>query len=316
MAAWGLNSPLRSPLLPPRPFRAPSEHARPTTLQIPVVSFSSAPPELSPDSWTASKQTPTPPHHRSLSHPSLSPAAPPSPYPGTREHSEIKQSVSMLTEEWRHRRCGSARLPPPHPPLTQRPHPSPPQPPAHASLPEGPPAPSITGSFCPCCRTSPPDHPHPLTLSLLLHVSLLLTVRLPLPGPPPCRPASCASRAFLPPPPSQDTPPPHSSHCSAPPSLSSSPGDHQLRLSPFVPLVPSSHLLHPSTTSLPCLWTLTVHGDAQRGHPDSPMVQACARPPQELEMQEWGSSRWRRGGRPQSTSASSMRRSQRYEAGT
>ena len=44
----GLNSPLRSPLLPPRPFRAPSEHSRPTTLQIPVVSFSSAPPELSP----------------------------------------------------------------------------------------------------------------------------------------------------------------------------------------------------------------------------------------------------------------------------
>lgn len=44
----GLNSPLRSPLLPPRPFRAPSEHSRPTTLQIPVVSFSSVPPELSP----------------------------------------------------------------------------------------------------------------------------------------------------------------------------------------------------------------------------------------------------------------------------
>jgi len=44
----GLSSPLRSPLLPPRPFRAPSEHMRPSTLQIPVVSFSSAPPELSP----------------------------------------------------------------------------------------------------------------------------------------------------------------------------------------------------------------------------------------------------------------------------
>lgn len=44
----GLSSPLRSPLLPPRPFRAPSDHSRPTTLQIPVVSFSSAPPELSP----------------------------------------------------------------------------------------------------------------------------------------------------------------------------------------------------------------------------------------------------------------------------
>ena len=44
----GLSSPLRSPLLPPRPFRAPSEHSRPSTLQIPVVSFGSAPPELSP----------------------------------------------------------------------------------------------------------------------------------------------------------------------------------------------------------------------------------------------------------------------------
>lgn len=44
----GLNSPLRSPLLPPRPFRPPSDHSRPATLQIPVVSFSSAPPELSP----------------------------------------------------------------------------------------------------------------------------------------------------------------------------------------------------------------------------------------------------------------------------
>uniref|UniRef100_A0A3B4GFE1 Potassium voltage-gated channel subfamily H member 8-like n=1 Tax=Pundamilia nyererei TaxID=303518 RepID=A0A3B4GFE1_9CICH len=44
----GLSSPLRSPLLPPRPFRAPSDHSRPSTLQIPVVSLSGAPPELSP----------------------------------------------------------------------------------------------------------------------------------------------------------------------------------------------------------------------------------------------------------------------------
>ena len=42
----GLNSPLRSPLLAPRHFR--SEHTRPSTLQIPVVSFCSAAPELSP----------------------------------------------------------------------------------------------------------------------------------------------------------------------------------------------------------------------------------------------------------------------------
>lgn len=44
----GLSSPLRSPLLKPQPFRTPSEHSCPTTLQLPVVSFRSAPPELSP----------------------------------------------------------------------------------------------------------------------------------------------------------------------------------------------------------------------------------------------------------------------------
>ncbi|PWA13780.1 hypothetical protein CCH79_00017116 [Gambusia affinis] len=70
----GLSSPLRSPLLAPRPFRAPTEHLRPSTLQIPVVSFSSAPPELSPSAHC---------NHKT----------------GMREHSEIKQSVTKLTEE-------------------------------------------------------------------------------------------------------------------------------------------------------------------------------------------------------------------------
>ncbi|XP_028992762.1 potassium voltage-gated channel subfamily H member 8 [Betta splendens] len=96
----GLNSPLRSPLLPPRPFRAPSEHPRPTSLQIPVVSFSSAPPELSPrfvdGIETESSSTSSQKFEFS---PGLSPAAPPSPYPGIREQTEIKQSVSKLTEE-------------------------------------------------------------------------------------------------------------------------------------------------------------------------------------------------------------------------
>ncbi|XP_070694353.1 voltage-gated delayed rectifier potassium channel KCNH8 [Pempheris klunzingeri] len=96
----GLSSPLRSPLLPPRPFRNPSEHSRPTTLQIPVVSFSSAPAELSPrfvdGIETESNSTSSQKFEFS---PSLSPAASPSPYPGIREHSEIKQSVSKLTEE-------------------------------------------------------------------------------------------------------------------------------------------------------------------------------------------------------------------------
>ncbi|XP_067371065.1 potassium voltage-gated channel subfamily H member 8 isoform X2 [Channa argus] len=96
----GLNSPLRSPLLPPRPFRAPSEHSRPATLQIPVVSFSSVPPELSPrfvdGIETESNSTSSQKFEFS---PSPSPAAPPSPYPGIREQTEIKQSVSKLTEE-------------------------------------------------------------------------------------------------------------------------------------------------------------------------------------------------------------------------
>ncbi|XP_028663354.1 potassium voltage-gated channel subfamily H member 8 [Erpetoichthys calabaricus] len=46
-----LNSPLRSPLLPPRPFRIPADTCivenKPSKLQIPVVSFS-GPPDLSP----------------------------------------------------------------------------------------------------------------------------------------------------------------------------------------------------------------------------------------------------------------------------
>ncbi|XP_074513792.1 voltage-gated delayed rectifier potassium channel KCNH8 isoform X2 [Sebastes fasciatus] len=96
----GLNSPLRSPLLPPRPFRAPSEHCRPATLQIPVVSFSSAPPELSPrfvdGIETESNSTSSQKFEFS---PSMSPTGPPSPFAGFREHSEIKQSVSKLTEE-------------------------------------------------------------------------------------------------------------------------------------------------------------------------------------------------------------------------
>ncbi|KAG7232014.1 hypothetical protein INR49_009984, partial [Caranx melampygus] len=419
----GLNSPLRSPLLPPRPFRAPSEHARPTTLQIPVVSFSSAPPELSPrfvdgietDTNSTSSQ-------KFEFSPSLSPAAPPSPYPGTREHSEIKQSVSMLTEEvsadmmmqqhevtvcsatmWLSVEAHVAQMnslskqvsklsqelqemtrllkpllqsappqpilmsmtpnltpppssathlssstclvaPPPAPPshgsdvhslldsgdtdavdlpaasspppthpngLTRLPH-SPPPTPVYL---RDPPLPPVTGSFCPCCRTSPPDHPHPLTLSLLLHVSLLLTVRLPLPGPPPVPTCQLCQQGLPTPASLPGHPPPHSSHCSAPPSLSSSPGDHQLRLSPVVPLVPVS--LHPSTTSLPL--SLDVDGARRRPAGDTltpPWCRPVARPPRSWRCRSGGGSRWRRGGRPQSTSASSMRRSQRYEAGT
>ncbi|KAM9328449.1 voltage-gated delayed rectifier potassium channel KCNH8-like [Pholidichthys leucotaenia] len=43
-----LHSPLRSPLLPPRPFRPVADPPRPSSLQIPVVSFSCLQPDLSP----------------------------------------------------------------------------------------------------------------------------------------------------------------------------------------------------------------------------------------------------------------------------
>ncbi|XP_017558469.1 potassium voltage-gated channel subfamily H member 3 [Pygocentrus nattereri] len=96
----GLNSPLRSPLLPPRPFRPPSDHSRPATLQIPVVSFSSAPPELSPrfvdgietESNTSSAQ-------RFEFSSALPHSGPPSPSPVSPEQVETRQSISKLSEE-------------------------------------------------------------------------------------------------------------------------------------------------------------------------------------------------------------------------
>ncbi|XP_046902185.1 LOW QUALITY PROTEIN: potassium voltage-gated channel subfamily H member 3 [Hypomesus transpacificus] len=96
----GLNSPLRSPLLAPRPFRPPSEHTRPSTLQIPVVSFCSAPPELSPrfvDGIETEIYANSSQKFEFIS--SLSPAGPPSPGPGSLEQSEIKKSVLKLSEE-------------------------------------------------------------------------------------------------------------------------------------------------------------------------------------------------------------------------
>ncbi|XP_053184122.1 potassium voltage-gated channel subfamily H member 8 [Scomber japonicus] len=397
----GLNSPLRSPLLPPRPFRAPSEHSRPTTLQIPVVSFSSAPPELSPrfvdgietESNSNSSQ-------KFEFSPSLSPAAPPSPYPGIREQSEIKQSVSKLTEEMNSLSkqvstlsqelqemtrllkpllqrtpqpilmtmmpnltpppssagqlptstgvvipppatpCSLQRpdthslldsgdiegvdlpgclLPTPHSP--KRPNSSPsalPQPlsnppggniksPAHSDLSltkeglhEGSPAlrslhaSSSNGIFLSSLQDQPPLASHTPSPSLSFSMSLSSSPSLsPCQGPHPSRPVSCASRGLLPPPPSQDTPPPQSSHCSAPPSLTSSPGDHRLRPSPSVPLVSPAFSLRPSSFSLP----LSLDS-AMRRQGDTQTLTRCnsqprcrqARPvahPQELEMQEW-----------------------------
>lgn len=43
-----MRSPLRSPLLPGRTIKMASDHCRPTSLQIPVVSFTCLQPDLSP----------------------------------------------------------------------------------------------------------------------------------------------------------------------------------------------------------------------------------------------------------------------------
>ncbi|KAK1797537.1 hypothetical protein P4O66_000828 [Electrophorus voltai] len=96
----GLSSPLRSPLLPPRPFRPPSDHSRPATLQIPVVSFSNAPPELSPrfvdgietESHSGSAQ-------RFEFSSALPHSGPPSPSLVSLEQAETRQSISKLSEE-------------------------------------------------------------------------------------------------------------------------------------------------------------------------------------------------------------------------
>ncbi|XP_056436377.1 potassium voltage-gated channel subfamily H member 8 [Gadus chalcogrammus] len=96
----GLNSPIRSPLLPPRAYRGPTEHVRPSSLQIPVVSFSAVPAELSPRFVDGIETD----HHSVASQkfefsPINSPMGPSSPFPGSRDNFEIKQSVSKLTDE-------------------------------------------------------------------------------------------------------------------------------------------------------------------------------------------------------------------------
>ncbi|KAM4609434.1 voltage-gated delayed rectifier potassium channel KCNH8 [Polymixia lowei] len=382
----GLSSPLRSPLLPPRPFRAPSDHCRPATLQIPVVSFSSVPPELSPrfvdgietESNSNSSQ-------KFEFSPSLSPAAPPSPYPGIREQTEIKQSVSKLTEEMSSlskqvsqlsqelqemTRLLKPLLHAPLQPMLTALTPILTPPPSSASqlstsacVLVPPPAPicsfqkiatrslldsgdtggvdlpgCLLPTHSPCRPTSTPpalpqpqsnsprasvNHPaqsnppspgedqpplasHSPSPSLSFSMSLSSSPSLsPCLGPHHSRPGSHASRGLLPPPPSQDTPPPPSSHFSAPPSLTSSPGDYRLRVSgpsssPTDPLVHPATSLHPVALSLP--FSLDSVRERRNGGGRfqippwsySSPPQGEARPAagiQELEMQVWGGER-------------------------
>uniref|UniRef100_A0A8C6L5D4 Potassium voltage-gated channel, subfamily H (eag-related), member 3 n=1 Tax=Nothobranchius furzeri TaxID=105023 RepID=A0A8C6L5D4_NOTFU len=389
----GLCSPLRSPLLPPRAFRNPSEHLRPSTLQIPVVSFSSAPPDLSPrfvdGIETESNSTSSQKFEFS---PSLSPAAPPSPYLGIREDTEIKQNMSRLTEEMSSLSKQVSKLsqelqemarllkpllqaaPQPIeasmvPNLTQpqsstttcfvAPPPavvcSPHRPDSRSLLDSGdtegvglpgcllpthspqrpdsslsasaPPLSNVTGvdiertvgshlpsteegrlrgsvvalsphtspgntMLLPSLKGQPPLVSHTPSPSRSFSMSLSSSPSLsPCQGPHPSRPASFTSRSLLPPPPSQENPPPPSSHCSAPPSLASSPGGHQLRFSPSVPVSSLTLPLHPSTLSLSLDFGITRRQDTQTPpRCNSQRCHVAARAstnPQEVEMQEW-----------------------------
>ncbi|XP_061090128.1 LOW QUALITY PROTEIN: potassium voltage-gated channel subfamily H member 3 [Conger conger] len=301
----GLNSPLRSPLMPPRPFRSPGEQLRPATLQIPLVSFSGAPPELSPR-FVDGIETESHVHsaQKFEFNTGLSQSTPPSPARGIYENSETRQSITRLSQEMsslsqqvsqlskelqemtrllRPLLLGNQPIPstmtpppssgsdpgvgsPPQPPAPSSPSPScslldvsdtggggllsclvPTTPPHPANSPPRSPT-SPSGASTPGALGSPPSTPknglplplqdpqalgsrtpsqsHSLSFSLSLstassHASL----------PPPCQGPHLSrlgqhSRGVLAPPScSQDTP--HlSSHCSAPPSLSGSPGNH------------------------------------------------------------------------------------------
>ncbi|XP_016355028.1 potassium voltage-gated channel subfamily H member 3-like [Sinocyclocheilus anshuiensis] len=393
----GLSSPLRSPLLPPRPFRPPSDHTRPATLQIPVVSFSSVPPELSPrfvdGIETESNSSST---QRFEFGPTLPQSGPPSPSPVNQEQLETKQSITKLSEEMTSLSqqvsqlskelqemtrllrpllvIGSqplqtalrpTMLPSPSsssgPTISTPPAPSPtatssaplrstctlldnadtgsiglascliptnlpqrPQAQAQAGCSREPSFPVLLspvtaqteGEGTQAAPAQPPQASHPLSPSLTFSFSLpsfrsQSTSCSPCQGP--HRPAS-HSRGLLPRPPSQDTSPLPLSHCSAPPSISNSPGDHRLGISQF-PSSPSSTATAPQVQPGPCTPPSCPHTSPSCPHTSPPPLPCFLDslpetqasfvtsqspqnprpgPPQlEFEMQEWAA-----GGRP------------------
>lgn len=156
---------------------------------------------------------------------------------------------------------------------------------------------SSNGIFLPPLQNHPSLVSHTPSPSLSFSMSLSSSPSLsPCQGPHLSRPGSCASRGLLPSASSQDALPPLSSHCSAPPSLTSSPGDHRLRLSPPVRLLSPAASPHPSTVSLPVSLDFVSAVRRQRDAQTPPRCksQLChgeAGPvphPQELEMQERG----------------------------
>ncbi|KAJ8003943.1 hypothetical protein DPEC_G00153650 [Dallia pectoralis] len=98
-----LRSPLRSPLLPPRgPFRTPTDRQtqRPSNLNIPVVSFTCLPPDLSPR-FVDGIETDS---GRSLGQkfdfsPSVTQLYPPNPNPGIPTDSDTMQTIATLKVE-------------------------------------------------------------------------------------------------------------------------------------------------------------------------------------------------------------------------
>ncbi|KAL0963949.1 hypothetical protein UPYG_G00315690 [Umbra pygmaea] len=99
-------------------------------------------------------------------------------------------------------------------------------------------------------------------------------------------PSSCSSQGrVLLPPPSRDCPSVPSSHCSAPPSLSSSPGDHRLKLlgpSSSAPLIPPQSCLCPLVLPLAPFSPDSLRGETQGG----PGMESG-----QLELREWGGER-------------------------
>lgn len=153
------------------------------------------------------------------------------------------------------------------------------------------------------CTTSPS-----LSFSLSISSSRSQSPSLtPCQGPHPSCPNSCTQGLLFPPssqdisPPTQDIPPPPHSHCSAPASLSNSPGDHRLRSDPS----PASSASTPLLQTLPCSSPSCPHtsplllcslrdGQGSVGFPwhqqTSSYAQAASgteQPQLELEMQEW-----------------------------
>ncbi|KAM6945757.1 voltage-gated delayed rectifier potassium channel KCNH8-like [Aplochiton taeniatus] len=95
-----LRSPLRSPLLPPRILRQAGDHGRPSTLQIPAVSFSCGAADLSPrylDGIETESRTPLGPKFDFS--PSVTHSFASSPALGTSEEAETMQTIAKLKQE-------------------------------------------------------------------------------------------------------------------------------------------------------------------------------------------------------------------------